>query len=397
MPGMDPLDTLLTEARLPDGRTGMAVACAGGRIAAILPPGAPLPAAAATHALGGQLLLPGLTDGHLHLDKTLMGLPWMPHAAGPTRASRIETDQRLMPHLPLSPAERAGHLIRRCAAQGTALIRTHADITPTFGLSMLEGILEAKAAHADRVRIQTVAFPQAGVVTAPGTEALLDAALRAGADLLGGLDPCEVDRDPKGQLDILFRLAERHGVGLDIHLHEAGELGLFSLAEIAARTRAHGMQGRVTISHGFCLGALAESRLEAAAAMMAEAGMALVSHGAGGAPLPPLLRLRAEGVRVFCGNDNLRDLWSPYGTGDMLERAAIIGWRLDARTDEALAELFDMVSAAGAAVMGEEAPALAVGAPAHLFAIPAETVGEAIGAHPARGLVAFAGRVVIQG
>ncbi|WP_082012613.1 amidohydrolase [Belnapia sp. F-4-1] len=397
MPGMDPVDTLLTEARLPDGRTGMAVACAGGRIAAILPPGAPLPPAAATHALGGQLLLPGLTDGHLHLDKTLMGLPWMPHAAGPSRASRIETDQRLMPHLPLPPAERASNLIRRCVAQGTALIRTHADITPTFGLSMLEGILEAKARHAGEVRIQTVAFPQAGVVTAPGTEALLDAALRAGADLLGGLDPCEVDRDPKGQLDILFRLAERHGVGLDIHLHEASELGLFSLAEIAARTRAHGMQGRVTISHGFCLGALAESRLEAAAAMMAEAGMALVSHGAGGAPLPPLLRLRAAGVRVFCGNDNLRDLWSPYGTGDMLERAAIIGWRLDARTDAALAEIFDIVSAAGAAVMGEEAPALAVRAPAHLFSIAAETVGEAIGAHPARAVVVFAGNLVHRG
>ncbi len=155
MPGMDPVDTLLTEARLPDGRTGMAVACAGGRIAAILSPGIPLPPAAATHALGGQLLLSGLTDGHLHLDKTLMGLPWMPHAAGPTRASRIETDQRLMPHLPLPPAERASNLIRRCVAHGTALIRTHADITPTFGLSMLEGILEAKARHAGEVRIQT--------------------------------------------------------------------------------------------------------------------------------------------------------------------------------------------------------------------------------------------------
>jgi cytosine/creatinine deaminase len=78
----------------------------------------------------------------------------------------------------------------------------------------------------------------------------------------------------------------------------------------------------------------------------------------------------------------------------MLERAAIIGWRLDARTDAALAEIFDMVSAAGAAVMGEEAPALAVGAPAHLFAIAAETVGEAIGAHPARGVVVFGGKLL---
>ena len=63
----------------------------------------------------------------------------------------------------------------------------------------------------------------------------------------------------------------------------------------------------------------------------------------------------------------MRDTWRPYGTGDMLERAAIIGWRLDARTDALLDVLFDMVSAAGARALGEEAPAIAVGARADLF------------------------------
>jgi len=66
----------------------------------------------------------------------------------------------------------------------------------------------------------------------------------------------------------------------------------------------------------------------AAAADMAEAGVGLVSHGAGAAPLPPLLRLAEARVPIALGNDNMRDTWGPYGTGDMLERAAIIGWRL---------------------------------------------------------------------
>ena len=35
----------------------------------------------------------------------------------------------------------------------------------------------------------------------------------------------------------------------------------------------------------------------------------------------------AGGVRVFAGNDDVRDTWSPYGTADMLERAMLIGWR----------------------------------------------------------------------
>jgi cytosine/adenosine deaminase-related metal-dependent hydrolase len=78
--------------------------------------------------IGGDLVLPGLVDGHMHLDKTLMGLPWMPHAAGPTRMSRIETEKRVLPHLPVSTEERAGNLIEACVARGTAHLRTHVDM-----------------------------------------------------------------------------------------------------------------------------------------------------------------------------------------------------------------------------------------------------------------------------
>lgn len=389
-----PHDTVLTNARLADGRAGAFIAIEAGRIVGI---GADTPPPAATTIdLAGDLVLPGLTDGHMHLDKTLFGLPWWPHAAEPYRMSRIETDARVLPALPLGTAERAGELIRRCVAHGTAQIRTHADIRPEFGLAALEGVLAAKAAHAHACTVQVVAFPQAGVMRVPGTAALLDDAMRAGADLVGGIDPCEIDRDPKGQLDAIFAIAERHGKGVDIHLHEPAEMGLFSLQEICARVRAHGMQGQVTISHGFCLGGVAESRQKAAAAMMADAGVSLVTHGAGGATLPPLGVLREAGVQVFCGNDDVRDTWSPYGTADMLERAAIIGWRIDWRTDPLLHDLFDMVSGDGARALGIPEHGIDAGKPATLFTLPAETIPEAIGQHPRRRLVLFAGRVVAR-
>ena len=41
------MDLLLTNARLPDGRTGMTIGCRGERIAALMPPGTALPAAGA--------------------------------------------------------------------------------------------------------------------------------------------------------------------------------------------------------------------------------------------------------------------------------------------------------------------------------------------------------------
>src|SRR5216684_909660 len=86
-----------------------------------------------------------LADGHMHLDKSLMGLQWMPHMAGPTRMSRIETDKTILPHLPVSTEERAGNLIRECVARGTSHLRTHVDIDLESGLAKLEGVLAARA------------------------------------------------------------------------------------------------------------------------------------------------------------------------------------------------------------------------------------------------------------
>jgi cytosine/creatinine deaminase len=390
------LDALLTHCRLADGRL-VDIGIARRRIAIIGESAEPsLSNRVPILDIGGDLVLPGLVDGHMHLDKTLMGLPWMPHMAGPSRMSRIETDKTILPHLSVSTEERAGNLIEACVARGTAHLRTHVDIDLESRLLKLDGVLAARERHRGQVSVQIVAFPQSGVMRCPGVLDLLDAAVREGADLIGGIDPLEIDRDPKGQLDGIFAIAARHGVGLDIHLHEPGEMGLFNVQEICARTCALGLGGKVTISHGFCLGDITEKKAAAAAEAMAEAGVALVTHGAGGLTLPPLEMLRATGVLVFAGNDDIRDTWSPYGTGDLLERAAIIGWKGDFRRDDQVETAFDLVSAAGAQALGIADYGIAVGGTATLFTIPASGVPEAVAAHPPRKLVLFDGRIVAR-
>jgi cytosine/adenosine deaminase-related metal-dependent hydrolase len=388
---MTAIDGVLTNALLPDGRRAD-IALAGERIAAI----GEAPGDAPRLDLDGALVLPGLVDGHLHLDKTLLGLPWMGHAAGPTRMSRIETDKKILPGLPLSTEQRASNLIRQCAAHGSAHLRSHVDIDLESGLSKLEGVLAARARCAGYATVQIVAFPQSGVMRRPGTLELLDQAVREGAELVGGIDPLEIDRDPKGQLDGIFAIAERHGVGLDIHLHEPGEMGLFNVQEICARTKALGLAGKVTISHGFCLGDVAESKAKAAAQLMAEAGVMLVTHGAAGWNLPPIVLLRAAGVVVFAGNDDIRDTWSPYGTGDVLARASLIGWRADFRRDDQVAIAFDLVSDAAAGALGIRDYGLKPGASADFFTVAAAGVPEAVAAHPPRKLVFHKGRIVAR-
>ena len=103
----------------------------------------------------------------------------------------------------------AGNLIEQCVAHGTAHLRTHVDIDLESGLAKLEGVLAARERYCDRATVQIVAFPQSGVMRCPGVLDLLDAAVRNGADLVGGIDPLEIDRDPKGQLDGIFAIAAR--------------------------------------------------------------------------------------------------------------------------------------------------------------------------------------------
>ena len=344
---------------------------------------------------GGLLALPGMIDGHVHLDKTLTGLPWMPYPAGPDRASRIATERGLRAQLP-PPAERASYLVRQAVAAGTTAFRSHADIGPDIGLRHVQALLEVKAAFAHAADFQIVAFPQYGVLAAPGTFELMDEALAMGADVVGGIDPITQDGDLDGQLDLLFRLAEKHGACLDPHIHDPGEPGVLEISALAERARAAGLDGRVTVSHGFCLGACPDDVFERLAGAMAEAGMSLVTHGGGASPLPPVKKLRERGVEVFVGNDDVRDTWSPFGNGDLLVRAMLLSWRSGFRTDGDLAIAFDCATAAARRVFGHEDRGIAVGAPADLFTVRAETLGEAVAQHPPRGLVFKGGRLVAR-
>ena len=382
--------TLLANVRLADGRDAD-IRMAEGIIEAI---GPNLDTEGARVIDGGGLLaLSGMFDGHVHLDKTLTGLPWFPYPAGPSRASRIATERGLRAQFP-PPAERASNLVRKAIAAGTTAFRSHADIGPDIGVRHVEALLEVKAAFSHAADFQIVAFPQYGVLAAPGTCELMDEALAMGADVVGGIDPIVQDGDLDGQLDLLFRLAEKHGAGIDPHIHDPGEPGVREIAALAERARASGLEGRVTVSHGFCLGACPNAVFERLAGAMANAGVSLVTHGGGASPLPPVKKLRERGVEVFIGNDDVRDTWAPYGNGDLLIRAMLLSWRSGFRADEDLAVAFDCASAAARRVFGHDDRGIAVGAPADLFTVHAETLGEAVAQHPPRGRVFKAGRLV---
>lgn len=192
---------------------------------------------------GGEIAIPGLVEAHAHLDKSLLGMTWYVNEVGPKLLDKIDNERESKKRLDLDPARQSARQTVQSSLLGSTHTRSHVDVDTELGLWGVEGIMKTREDYADIMDIELVAFPQSGLLRRPGTLELMHEAMKAGCEIVGGLDPCAIDRDPKGHLDAIFGLCQTYGRPLDIHLHEPGEMGLFSLDLIIERTRALGDEG----------------------------------------------------------------------------------------------------------------------------------------------------------
>lgn len=345
---------------------------------------------------GGALALPGLIEGHAHIDKTVWGGPWYRNEVGPTRWDRIVNERDWRAGGRHDATARGLGIARQYLANGTTRMRTHADIDHEIGLAHVHASMAVRDALAGVMEVQIVAFPQSGILRAPGVADLMDRALADGADVVGGIDPCQIDRDPVRHLDVIFDLAVKHGRPIDIHLHEPGEMGAFSLDLILERTEVLGLRDQVTISHGFCLGMIGAAERDGLLERMARWGVRIATTAPSASAVPPLAIARAAGVVVYAGNDGIRDTWTPYAKPDMLDRAMHVGLRNALRRDDEIAVALGCVTDAAAEGCGFEAYGLHEGYRGDVVLVRAETIAEAVVAQPVRALVVSSGRVVAR-
>lgn len=345
---------------------------------------------------GGAIAIPGLIDAHTHLDKTTWGMPWHENNRRAVLRDRIDFERENRSAIGIDPHRQSMRHAIGLVAHGSTHIRSHVDIDPVYGLSIVEGVMETREKLEGIIDIEIVAFPQSGVMVMPGTLELLDEALGQGCEVLGGIDPCGIDRDPKGQLDAIFALAVKHQRPIDIHLHEAGDLGAFTMELMFERIRANGMQGKVAISHAFALGMNDYLRVGQLIEQIAELDIAIVTTGAPSATVPSIMRLKQAGVRVGAGCDGIRDTWGPWGQPDMLDRAKVVGMKNGVRSDQELEHVLHIVSQGGADVMRIDGYGLAEGCNADLTLLTGETLAHAVVDVAPRPLVIKGGRVTAR-
>ncbi|MBD0421837.1 amidohydrolase family protein [Streptomyces sp. TRM S81-3] len=357
----------------------------------------PAPGGAEVIDGGGRIALPSLVDAHIHPDKTSWGGPWVSRRPADTIADFVAQDVELFDSQSRSVGERAYGLMAHAVTRGTRAMRAHADVAPAYGLAGVEGVAEARERLRHALDVQIVAFPQHGVVRTPGTAALLEEAARSGlVDCIGGIDPISFDNALEEQLDLVFGLADRHGTGVDIHLHDTDAKGVTVLRGIIDRTRALSLQGRVTVSHVFCLPGLSDAELGALAEELGDLDISLTTVAPSRDLVLPVARLREYGVKVGLGSDGVRDAWSPFGNADMMHRAHLLGWVTDMRLDEELSSCYEAATHGGSDVMGLPRAGLTPGSPADFVLVRGECVPQVVVDMPQRDLVVHGGTVVAR-
>lgn len=382
----DPFDLILRQARLGTGVETVDIGVRAGRIAALGPlPGA---SAAIVCEAGGRAVLPGFVDTHVHLDKAcLLGRCGHMHGGDLSAAIRAVSDLKRA-FTEEDVYTRGARVLDKAIVKGTTRMRTHVEVDPRVELRSFVAIKRLKQDYAWAIDLQICVFPQEGLTNDPGTEDLLIAALKSGADLLGGCP--YTDADPYAQIARLFGLARDFDVDLDFHLDFDLDPSWQHLDEVCRQTVAHGWQGRVAIGHVTKLSALPPEELAAAARLLSDSGVALtvlpatdlyltgrdVSHNVPRG-LTPAHRLVQQGVICSIATNNVLNPFTPFGDASLLRMANF--YANVAQVDPAgFTACLDLVTRLPARLMNLSDYGIAIGNPADFVVLDSPQPDDAL-------------------
>ena len=269
----------------------------------------------------GLLALPPFHEAHIHLDKGHYGGPWKACVPFTSVFDRIEEEKGFLKEALAYTKDRAEKQLALISSYGTTFARVHCNLDPIVGTGNIEVVGEALEKFKSKMDFEIVAFPQHGLLRSDSV-ALMKQAMRKGARVVGGVDPATIDNDIESSLEKMMDIAVEFDADIDMHLHDGGTLGIYTIKRLAAMAEQAGWRGRVNISHAYCLGDSSMSEVIDVAEMMAGLGISVATTAPIDMPAPPIPLLRDKGVRVNVITDSLNDHWTPFGNGDLLARVS---------------------------------------------------------------------------
>lgn len=270
----------------------------------------------------GYLAVPSLVDNHIHLDKGHYGGKWKAVVPMNNVAERIVEEQGFLKDFLLETPKKAQALIDLITSNGATFLRVHVNVDPTIELDNLNIIKEVLENNKHKLDYEIVVFPQHGTLTTEYKGLLAKALKDDKVTVIGALDPATIDYDIEKSLKTTFDLAKKYNKEIDIHLHDRGTLGIYEINRIIDYTVSSNLQGKVQISHGLALGDISNNELDTIAKRLKEAKITINTTAPIDTKALSIPILQSHDIRVNVVNDNINDHWSPFGTGDLIQRVS---------------------------------------------------------------------------
>ncbi|GLR62197.1 amidohydrolase family protein [Rhizobium indigoferae] len=379
------IDFVIRNARLAGLTEPTDIAFEAGRIAAIAPG---FVCDAPHYDAGEKFACAGLIETHIHLDKA--GIISRCNLCTGTLAEAIsETSRAKAAFTEEDVYARAAAVVEMAILNGTIRLRTFVEIDPRAGFRSFEAIRRLKADYASLVDIEICAFAQEGLTNDPDTEEMLEQALKAGADLVGGCP--YTDPEPTEHIRRIFDIAMRHDVAVDFHLDFDLDPAGSDLPTIIVETVARRYQGRVSVGHVTKLSALPLEELEPIGRRLAESGIALTVLPATDLFLTgrnstfliprgvtPAHRLAALGVVTTISTNNVLNPFTPFGDVNLMRMANLYANIAQIGTTDGLDGVFAMITAQAATLLGIKGYGIAIGSGADVVLFDAPSAAEAV-------------------
>jgi cytosine deaminase len=358
----------------------------------------------------GAMVSPAFIEPHFHIENALVWDEDNLNQSGTLReAIDIYADVK-MNFTTEDIVQRSTKTIHEALRHGTLWMRNHVDIDQYAKLDLLEGVVAAREKFKDIFDLQIIAFPQHGLAKNPESVDLMWQAMENGAQLVGGIPHHEKNmEDGARQIEIAFEIAKAKNVNIDMHIDETDNPYWQSLELLAEKTIEEGYQGRVTAGHCTSMAAWDQKTLVRIIDKVKEADITVVTN----APINLLLQGRGDellvrrgiarvaelleaGVNVCCGQDDLLNMFYPFGQMDPLEVANITAHAGHLTSPEQIEATFDMARYNAARNIGLENYGLHEGAEANLVLLKADSAVDALRRKPERLYVIRQGEVLVQ-
>jgi cytosine/creatinine deaminase len=282
--------------------------------------------------LSGGMVTPPLAEPHVHLDAALLALR-APNQSGTLREG-IANWSALRPGLTTGDVQsRALQTAEMYASWGCLRLRSHVD---TGSLVAVEALLELKDILCSQgVELQVVAFPQEGILRAPGRRENWEQAVAMGCDAVGGIPHFErTAEEGWDSVRLVFELAERHDRSVDFHCDETDDPGSRNLEVVCAETSDRGWAGRVVAGHCTAMHSYPNPHAAKVIELVATSGVQVVANPLDNVVLQgrydsyPKRRgmtrideLWEAGATVGIGHDSVQDPWYPLGVANPMDAA----------------------------------------------------------------------------